>query len=142
MDLQTVVCEACQLAKHRRASFHPSVSHLSTPLYRVHSDVWGPAPQASLKGHRYFLIFVDEASRYTWTYLLAVKFEVTSIVRHFCAMIQTQFGRGIQRFRSDNARDFVNADLVLFFADSGILRETSYVATPEQMAWPSAVLAM
>ena len=47
-------------------------------------------------------------------------------------MIQIQFGRGIQRFRFDNARDFVNADLVSFFADRGILHETSCVATPEQ----------
>ena len=111
LDLQAVVCEACQLAKHRRSSFHLSPSHTSTPLYHIHSDVWGPAPQSSLKGHRYFLIFVDEASRYTWTYLLTAKSEVASTVRHFCAMIHTQFGRGIQRFRSDNARDFVNADL-------------------------------
>ena len=63
LDLQTIVCEACQLAKHRRSSFRPSMSHTSTPLYRIHSDVWGPAPQSSLKGHRYFVIFVDEASR-------------------------------------------------------------------------------
>ena len=39
LDLQTVVCEACQLPKHRRASFYLSSSHTSTPLYRIHSDV-------------------------------------------------------------------------------------------------------
>ena len=111
-----IVCEACQLAKHHRASFHLSPSHTSTPLYRIHSDVWGPAPQSSLEGQRYFLIFVDEASQYTWTYLLTAKSEVASTVRHLCAMIHTQFGRGIQRFRSDNARDFVNADLALYFS--------------------------
>ena len=132
LDIQTVVCEACQLAKHRRASFHLSPSHTSIPLYRIHSDVWGPAPQSSLKGQRYFLIFVDEASQYTWTYLLTAKSEVASTVRHFCAMIHTQFGRGIQRFRSDNARDFVNSDLASYFAERGILHETSCVATPEQ----------
>ena len=132
LDLQTIVCEVCQLAKHRRSSFRLSMSHTSTPLYRIHSDVWGPAPQSSLKGHRYFVIFVDEAIRYTWTYLLAAKSGVTSTVRHFCIMVNTQFGRGIQRFRSDNARDFVNAELASFFADQGILHKTSCVATLEQ----------
>ena len=78
------------------------------------------------------MIFVDEASRYTWTYLLAAKSGVTSTVCHFCTMVNSQFGRGIQRFRSDNARDFVNAELALFFADQGILNETSCIATPEQ----------
>ena len=132
LDLQTIVCEACQLAKHHRSSFRPPMSHTSTPLYRIHSDVWGPAPQSSLKGHWYFVIFVDEASRYTWTYLLAAKSGVTSTVRHFCTMVNTQFGRGIQQFRFDNARDFVNVELASFFADQGILHETSCVATPEQ----------
>ena len=47
-------------------------------------------------------------------------------------MIHTQFGRGIQRFRSDNVRDFLNADLASYFAERGILHETSCVATPEQ----------
>ena len=119
------------MAKHRRSSFHLSPSHTSTPLYRIHSDVWGSAPQSSLKGQRYFLIFVDEASQYTWTYFLTAKSEVALTVRHFCAMIHTQFGRGIQRFRSDNARDFVNLDLTSYFAERGILHETFCVATPE-----------
>ena len=132
LDLQTVVREACQLAKHRRASFHLSPSHTSTPLYRIHSDVWGPAPQSSLNGERYFLIFVDEPSRYMWTYLLTAKSEVVSTVRHFCAMIHTQFGRSVQRFRSDNTWDFVNADLASYFAERDILHETSCVATPKQ----------
>ena len=47
-------------------------------------------------------------------------------------MIHTQFGRGIQRFRSDNARDFVNSDLASYFAERGIRHETSCVATTEQ----------
>ena len=47
-------------------------------------------------------------------------------------MIHTQFGRGIQHFRSDNAQDFVNADLASYFVERGILHETSCVATPEQ----------
>ena len=127
LDLHTVVCEACQLAKHHRASFHLSPSHTSTPLYRIHSDIWGPTPQSSLKGQRYFLIFVDEASRYKWTDLLTAKSEVASTVRHFLAMIHTQFRRDIQCFR-----DFVNADLASYFDERGILHETSCVATPEQ----------
>ena len=47
-------------------------------------------------------------------------------------MVQTQFGRGIQRFRSDNAWDFFNTDLNSFFTERGILHESSCVATPEQ----------
>ena len=64
--------------------------------------------------------------------MLTAKSEVASTVRHFYAMIHTHFGRGIQRSRSDNAWDFVNADLASYFAEHGILHETSCVATLEQ----------
>ena len=127
-----MICEACQLAKHRRASFTPSISHTQTPFFRIHSDVWGPAPQSGLKGHRWFLIFVDEATRYTWTYLLIAKSAVAATIQQFCTIIETQFGHRIQHFRSDNARDFINANMSLFFASQGILHESSSVATPEQ----------
>ncbi|XP_078442922.1 uncharacterized protein LOC144712498 [Wolffia australiana] len=86
----------------------------------------------SLKGHRWFLIFVDEATRYTWTYLLPAKSDIAATVRQFCAMVQTQFGRPIQRFRSDNARDYVNQELASYFAERAILHETSSIATPKQ----------
>ena len=69
--------------------------------------MWGSAPQSSLKGYRWFLVFVDEATRYTWNYLLPAKSSVATMVREFCAMVQAQFGQGIQRLSSDNARDFV-----------------------------------
>ena len=92
----------------------------------------GSGTQSSLKGHRYFVIFVDEASFYNLTYLLAAKSGVTSTMHHFCTMVNTQLERGIQRFQSDNACDFVNAELALFFANHGILHVTSCIATPEQ----------
>ena len=81
LDPKTSICEACQLAKHRRASFTPSISLTKTPFFRIHSDVWGPAPQAGLKGHRGFLIFVDEATRYPCTYLLIAKSAVASTIQ-------------------------------------------------------------
>ena len=133
LDPKTVICEACQLAKHRRASFTPSISHTTTPFFQIHNDAWGPAPQAGLKGHRWFLIFVDEATLYTWTYLLIAKSAVAAKIQQFCTMIETQLGCRIQHFCSDNAHNFFNANMSLFFfASKGILHESSSVATPEQ----------
>ena len=104
----------------------------NNPTVLIHSDVWGRAPQAGLKGHRWFPIFVDEATRYTWTYLLTAKSAVAATVQQLCTMVQTQFGRHILRFCSNNARDFFNTDLDPYFASQGILHESSGVAIPEQ----------
>ena len=37
------LCETCELSKHHRASFAPSINTSSVPFALVHSDVWGPS---------------------------------------------------------------------------------------------------
>ncbi|KAL5854003.1 hypothetical protein ACOSQ4_003805 [Xanthoceras sorbifolium] len=43
------------------------------PLELVYSDVWGPAPLLSSEGYRYYIIFVDACTRFTWLYPLKLK---------------------------------------------------------------------
>ena len=45
----------------------------------VDSDVWGPSCMPSVKGFRYFLLFIDDFSRITWLYLLKERSEVPSV---------------------------------------------------------------
>ena len=59
------------------------------------------------------------------------KYDVSHIVLTFFRMIKTQFGVGIKRFRSDNARDYFNHTLANFFQQEGIIHESSCV-TPQQ----------
>jgi hypothetical protein len=66
----SVDCVSCQLAKQPALSFNnsDSLSHASFDL--IHSDIWGPSPTATVGGSKYFVIFVDDFSRYTWIYLM------------------------------------------------------------------------
>ena len=41
-------------------------------------------------GSRYFVIFIDDFSRYIWIYLMKNRSEVLTIYRDFAKMIQTQ----------------------------------------------------
>jgi len=38
---------------------------------------------SSVKGFKYFLIFVDDISRMTWLYLLKERSEVSSVIKLF-----------------------------------------------------------
>ena len=57
-----------------------SVEHFSTHCFDIiHTDVWGPSPILSNLGFRYFLLFVDDFTRYSWIFPLKNKSDVFSI---------------------------------------------------------------
>lgn len=58
---------------------------------------------------------------------------MSTVFPNFYNLIKTQFDVGIQRFRSDNAKDYFNLILsYFFFQKHGIIYEPSCVSTPQQ----------
>lgn len=41
------ICEACQCGKSKFLPFPKSVSHASSPLELIYTDIWGPSPTFS-----------------------------------------------------------------------------------------------
>ena len=58
-------CTSCQLGKQLALSFSNSESISNSIFELIHSDVWGPSPVASIGGSRYFVVFIDDYSRYS-----------------------------------------------------------------------------
>ena len=58
------------------------------------------------------------------------KSEVGKILKNFCAMAKTQFNKLVKCVRCDNGTEFTY--LANYFAEHGILFETSCVGTPQQ----------
>ena len=57
-----------------RLPFTKSLSQACKHLDEIHSDVWGPAPIDSNGGYKYYVIFIDEFTRFTWFYPIKHKF--------------------------------------------------------------------
>ena len=57
-------CETCQLAKSSRLLFAASTFVTTRPLERLHCDLWGPSPVMSVQGFRYYVVFIDNYSRF------------------------------------------------------------------------------
>lgn len=67
----------------------PSTSNLTQfPLDLIHSDVWGPAPMSSINCHSYFLLFIDDRSKYSWPYPIKYKSQASIIFPQFQAIVE------------------------------------------------------
>jgi len=74
----------------------------------MHSDLWGPTPVNSIDGFRFYVLFVDHYTRFTWLYLPKSKSEVFTKFTHFKAMVETQFSTKIKIFRSDGGGEYIS----------------------------------
>jgi hypothetical protein len=98
----------------------------------VHCDVWGPFSISAINGAKYFLTIVDDFSRTTWVYLMQFKSDVSTYLKHFFAMVKTQFKCSIRKIRTDNGLEFFNHDMQKYFSSLGVIHEHSCVGTPQQ----------
>ncbi|PKA63396.1 Retrovirus-related Pol polyprotein from transposon TNT 1-94 [Apostasia shenzhenica] len=131
-DANSFHCDICQLAKHTRSTYIPRPYTPSRPFHLVHSDIWGPTRIPNITGARWFLLFVDDHTRLSWTFLMKEKSETSYIFRMFYNMIKNQFNTSIQILKTDNARDFFNSNLSPYLQSLGVVHQSSCVDTPQQ----------
>uniref|UniRef100_A0A151UDP3 Retrovirus-related Pol polyprotein from transposon TNT 1-94 n=1 Tax=Cajanus cajan TaxID=3821 RepID=A0A151UDP3_CAJCA len=125
-------CTACQTTKQAALLFNDSISSSISPFDLVHSDVWGSAPTPTMGGCRYFVILIDDFSRFTWIYLMKSRSEIPQIYINFATMIRTQFSKCIKTFRRDNASEYRDSKLLHFLAEQGTTSEFSCPGTSQQ----------
>ncbi|KAL5544057.1 hypothetical protein UlMin_007841 [Ulmus minor] len=119
----STVCSSCQLAKSHRLPTHLSISRASKPLELVHTDIWGPALVKSTSGARYFILFLDDYSRYTWFYPLQTKDQALPVFKQFKLQVENQFDAKIKCLQSDNGGEF--RSFMTFLQQSGIFHRFS-----------------
>ena len=125
-------CYQCNMAKSHKLPFSPSLSVSHSPFDLLHMDVWGPAPVSSFQGFRYYLLIMDDYTKFVWVFPLHYKSQVATAISNFHSYVSTQFGVSIKTFRSDNGGEFINHYLSHLFSSFGILHQTSCPYTPEQ----------
>jgi transposase InsO family protein len=127
------LCEACLAGKHWRAPFPQVAKYRATaPLELVHGDLCGPISPATPAGNRYFLLLVDDYSRFMWIKLLRTKDEATDAIRWFQAGAEVELRHTLCVFRTDHGSEFTAAEFMDWCADRGIKCHLTMSYSPEQ----------
>ncbi|CAL1392560.1 unnamed protein product [Linum trigynum] len=125
-------CSSCVEAKVKSISFPSSSTVITEPFHLIHTDLWGPSPITSRNGYKYFALFIDHATRYTWVYFLHLKSDLYEVATEFLTMIRTQFGKNVKIIRSDPGGEFSSNPLLAYYKAHGILCQKSYPGVSQQ----------
>ncbi|CAI7790224.1 unnamed protein product [Closterium sp. NIES-53] len=131
-------CVPCVERRQRAAPHSSEFPPTEAPLQTLHMDVWGPARVRGQGHERYFLLVVDDYSRYTTVFPLRSKGDVTEVlidwIRAARLQLRESFGSDYPalRLHSDRGGEFSSARLGAFCRAQGIRQTFTLPASPQQ----------
>jgi IS30 family transposase len=82
-------------------------------------------------GWRYFLLLVDDASRYMWVVLLPSKDASVDAIKKVQAKAEKESGHKLRVLRTDNGGEFTVAKFAAYCTDEGIKGHFSVPHSPQ-----------
>ncbi|CAI7822022.1 unnamed protein product [Closterium sp. NIES-53] len=131
-------CIPCVEGRQRAAPHSSSFPPTEAPLQTLHMDVWGPARVRGQGHERYFLLVVDDYTRYTTVFPLQRKGDVPDVlIPWICAtrlqlreLFQSNFP--VQSNFPARGGEFSSELLAAFCAEHGIRQTFTLPASPQQ----------
>jgi hypothetical protein len=121
LDRVHQLCDCCVAAKQRRKPFLSQAKGRAEGLIDlVHGDLCGPISPMTPSGKQYFLLLVNDCSRYMWLHLLAVKSDAVAAIQRFKALVKTETGRRLRVLRTDHGGEFTSVEFAEYCAGEGV----------------------
>ncbi|CAI7791826.1 unnamed protein product [Closterium sp. NIES-53] len=136
--LPAPTCLPCVEGRQRAAPHSSSFPPTTAPLQTLHMDVWGLARVRVQGQERYFLIVVDDYSRYTTVFPLRTKGEVPDVLIPWIRRARLQLSERfhsdfpVLRLHSDRGGEFSSDLLAAYCAEHGIEQSFTLPASPQQ----------
>ncbi|GJZ90565.1 zinc finger, CCHC-type containing protein [Tanacetum coccineum] len=99
-DMDTEKCKTCMLTKITKKPFQ-NVKRKTEVLELIHSDLCDLHATPSLGNKKYFVTFIDDASKFCYVYLLHTKDEALDEFKVCKTEVELQQGSMIKRFKTD-----------------------------------------
>jgi transposase InsO family protein len=127
------LCDACLAGKHRWTPFPQRALSCSTEVLQLlHGDLCGPITPPTPSGNRYFLLLVDDYSRYMWIMLLPSKDAAAGAIKRVQAAAERKTGKLVRALRTDRGGEFLARDFEQYCAELGLHRELTAPYSPQQ----------
>ncbi|CAI7860249.1 unnamed protein product, partial [Closterium sp. NIES-54] len=130
--LPALLCTPCVEGRLRTTPHSSSLHPATSPFQTLNLDVWGPAPRLGPEQERYFMLVVDDYSRYSTVFPLAKKFEVTSTLIRWLLATEATRGSRVLCLHSDCAGEFRSNVLAAFCGKQGITQSWMLLESPQQ----------
>ncbi|KAG8492349.1 hypothetical protein CXB51_009664 [Gossypium anomalum] len=127
------VCDVCQFGKQARLPFPVNQAWRARDrLELVHSDICGPMKSTSLNDSKYFVLFIDDLTRFCWVYFMKHKSEVFEAFSKFKALVENQSSCKIKALRTNNGTEYLSERFQKLCEHAGIHHQLTTVYTPQQ----------
>ncbi|CAM6127224.1 unnamed protein product [Calypogeia fissa] len=112
-------CEACAMAKSTRIICRIPHTRAVAPFQKIHVDLCGKMTTSGIGDKNYYLLFIDDFSRFRWVTCLTNKLQVFPTLKTFFKAMETQFRCHIAELHIDNGTEFGCTHLEQFLAEVG-----------------------
>lgn len=126
-------CDGCALGKQHRTPF-PSASSFRAQqsLELVHTDLCGLISPTTPGGNNYFLLVVDDFSRYMWIEIIKVKSDAYYFFNKIRVAAEAMGNCRLRAFRSDRGGEFNSGEWRELCDTNGIQHYTTAPYSPQQ----------
>jgi hypothetical protein len=133
LTLGELPCVACLAGKQRRTSFPAQAQYRAdTVLELVHGDLCGKISPPTPAGNQYFLLLVDDKSRFMSVVLLPSKDRAADAIKKFKLRAELETGRKFRGLRIDRGGEFNSENFGEFCLEQGVRRQLTVPYSPQQ----------
>jgi hypothetical protein len=101
-------------------------------LELVHDDLCDPISSATPRGNKYFLLFVDDLSRYMWVAVIPFKDRAVAAIKDIQARAEGESGHKLKALRTDRGGEFTMIEFVDYCVAEGVHRQHTAPYNPQQ----------
>lgn len=116
-------CEGFALANMHTEYFltHTDRRKMDTPEF-MNIDFCGPIQIRSWSGAYYFLLFIDDCTKYTWDSLVRNQIYVFEYFKGFKNLVDKEIRKYIKIFRSNQGKEYNSNEFIKYYNSHGIIQ--------------------